>query len=128
MKDQVRLDEENQLSRQKLPDDANLTEAPEYFVGIEKLIAKLPRRYAILDSADVDARKILCREAREYVVTCSTPDNFEETAYINVAPSLRIIAKVIKKIAVGKFNDQGKTAFFKHENSTVNCLNRGTVR
>lgn len=122
MINKVWLDEKNQVLRQKLIGDALLTEAPEYFAQVSKLMARLPRRLAIVDLSEADARRILNRKAREYIARYSTPVRYERVAYINTAPSLRILAKIIKEVSTSKFYDQGEIEFFKSEDQALAWL------
>jgi|GEM_PF-853626 len=128
MKNEVWIDEENQVLRQRLIGDAILTEAPEYFAEVKRLMDTLPRRFAIVDMAQADARKILNREAREHIVKYSTPVDYVKLAYINVSPSLRMIAKVINRLAVKSYEDTTEIGFFKNEEEALKWFNGGSKK
>ena len=128
MINEVWIDEENQELRQRLIDDAILTEAPEYFAEVKRLMDTLPRRYAIVDMDQADARKILNREAREHIVKYSTPVDYEKLAYINFSHSLRMIAKVINRLAANRYEDETEIGFFKTEEEAVAWLKGGSKK
>jgi len=117
------IDEENQILRQKLIGDSILEEAPEYFSVVKELLDKLPARYSMVDMSEADARKILNRKSRDYLVTYSSAVGYEKVAYINIAPSLRMVAKVLRKIAGRKHEDyKNEIGFFKNEEEALKWL------
>ncbi|MBD3286600.1 hypothetical protein GF338_09720 [candidate division WOR-3 bacterium] len=125
MKNEVWLDEVNQVVRQKLIDDAILEEAPEYFQEVKRLLDSLPHRYAIVDLSEAATRTMLNREAREYIVTYSAPMRYERLAYIKASPPLRIMAKIMKALALRKHADDGEIAFFATEDEALQWLKDG---
>jgi len=125
MKNEVWLDEENKVVRQKLIDDAILEEAPEYFAEVSRLLDKLPQRHAIVDLSEAAASKILSRDAREHIVRYSAPVGYEKLAYIKASPPLRIMAKIMKVLALRKHEDDGEIAFFADEAKALVWLKDG---
>ncbi|MBN2380565.1 hypothetical protein JXM67_12260 [candidate division WOR-3 bacterium] len=122
MLNEVWIDNDNQVLRQKLINDAILAEAPEYFTEVKRLIDTLPRRLAIVDLAKADESRLLKRESRKYIVKYSTTVGYKKLAYINVSPSLHIIAKVINNIVVKKSKDETELAIFDTEEQALDWL------
>jgi hypothetical protein len=122
MINQAWIDEENQVLRQKLIGDTIIEEAPRYFPDVKKLLDKLPARYSIVDMSEADARKILNRNAREHITTYSSKVGYEKVAYVNIAPTLRMIAKILRNIAGRNKDDKNEIRFFKTDEEALSWL------